>query len=317
MGIFLVRRLLQTVPVIAFVSIVVFLLMRLIPGDPAVVIAGPDAEREVLDALRAKLGLNEPLPVQYVVWLSHILRGDFGVSYSSGFPVSELLAKRFPATLELTLAALVIGVLLSFPLGIAAALHHRKRLDFGISVGTTVGLAVPEFWSGILMVIVFAVVLKWLPPGGRVPVLERPLAGLESLVLPAVTLALPVVAAQTRFVRAALLQVFREQYIQTAHAKGLRKTAVVLRHALRNALIPVVTVIGIQLGRLLGGAVLIETVFNWPGVGRLMVVALADRDYTVVQATLLVLVVTFSLINLTMDIVYGVLDPRIRQQGAT
>lgn len=317
MTVFVLRRLLQTVPVLAFASVVAFLVMRLIPGDPAVVIAGPDAEQEVREALREKLGLNEPLAVQYLIWLGYVLQGDFGVSYSSGFPVSELLLKRFPATLELTLAALVLGVLLSFPLGIAAALRHRRWLDLGISTGTTVGLAVPEFWSGILLVIAFAVVLKWLPPGGRVPLLEDPGGGLQSLVLPALTLAMPVVAAQTRFVRTALLAVLQERYIQTAHAKGLRNAAVVLRHALRNALIPVVTVIGIQLGRLLGGAVLIETVFNWPGVGRLMVVALNDRDYTVVQATLLVLVVTFSLINLLMDLVYGLLDPRIRQRGLT
>ena len=307
------RRLLQTIPVLVFISMVVFLTVHLIPGDPALVVAGPDAQPDAIEALREKMGLNEPLPVQYGIWMGQILQGDFGVSYTSKYPVARLISERLPATIELTVASLIIALLLSVPLGVVAALHHRTRIDIGISVGTTMGLAVPEFWSGLLFVIVFALLLNWFPPGGRIPFLEDPLGGLRSLTLPALTLALPVGAAQARFVRSALLEVLHEQYIQTAHAKGLPARTVVLSHALRNALIPVVTVVGIQLGKLLSGAVLVETIFGWPGVGRTMVTALADRDYTTVQGTLLVMVVLFSLVNLATDVLYGFLDPRIRR----
>lgn len=309
---FAARRAVETIPVLFITSLIIFLMIHLIPGDPAVVIVGPDAEPAVVEAVRKDLGLNEPLPIQYGIWLGHILRGDFGNTYSTHYPVGALLLQRLPATIELAGAALMLALLISVPLGVVAALRQRTRFDIVTSVVTTIGLAIPEFWSSILLVIVFAVWLGWLPPGGRVPLLENPLAAIPRLVLPAFALAVPVAAAQTRFVRAAVIETLNQPYIRTANAKGLRPRDVVYFHALRAALIPVATVVGIQLGRLLGGAVFIESIFNWPGIGRLLVVSLQAREYATVQGTLLVLVAAFALVNLAMDIVYGLLDPRIR-----
>lgn len=309
---YVIRRILQTVPVLVLTSAFVFLLLHLVPGDPALIMAGPDATPEVIEAVRKDLGLDQPLPVQYLKWIGHVLRGDLGKSLISGFPAWNLLCLALPATLELTIAALFMALLIAVPTGIIAAIRQRGSADLAISTFTAVGLALPNFWVGILLILLFALVLGWLPPAGRVEFARDPVLAVKHLLLPALTLAIPQSAIFSRFLKAAVVDVMREDYVRTARAKGLAERRVLTRHVIRNSLIPVVTVLGMQFGRLLGGAVIIESVFAWPGVGRLMLKAIGDRDYTVVQGGLLFLVMTFVLINLLTDLSYGLLDPRIR-----
>ena len=312
MGRYIIRRILLTIPTLILASMVIFLLLRLIPGDPASLVAGSDATPEQVQAVRRDLGLNRPLPVQYVEWLGRILRGDFGRSLIGKYDVWQQVKRAYPATIELTLAAALLALAVALPLGLLAALHPRSWLDRAISAFNALAIGVPNFWLGILLILIFALHFPILPPGGRVPLDEDAIAGLKSLVLPTVTLASGLAAVLTRFIRSAMLEVLSEDYVRTARAKGLRANAVVRRHALRNALIPVITVLGIQLGRLLGGAVIVEAVFAWPGMGRLVVQAITSRDYIVVQGTLLLLVTVFILINLLVDIAYGFIDPRVR-----
>jgi len=311
-GRYIIRRIILTIPTLILASMAIFLLLRLIPGDPVALIAGSDATPEQVQAVRRDLGLDRPLPVQYIEWLGRILRGDFGRSLIGKYDVWQQVKRAYPATIELTLAAALLALAIALPLGLLAALHPRSWLDRTISAFNAVAIGVPNFWLGILLILVFALHFPILPPGGRVPLNEDPIAGLKSLVLPTVTLASGLAAVLTRFIRSAMLEVLSEDYVRTARAKGLRANAVVRRHALRNALIPVVTVLGIQLGRLLGGAVIVEAVFAWPGMGRLVVQAITSRDYIVVQGTLLLLVTVFILINLLVDIAYGFIDPRVR-----
>ncbi len=312
MGRYIIRRILLTIPTLILASMAIFLLLRLIPGDPASLVAGSDATPEQVQAVRRDLGLDRPLPVQYVEWLSRILRGDFGRSLIGKYDVWQQVRRAYPATIELTLAAALLALAVALPLGLLAALHPRSWLDRAISAFNALAIGVPNFWLGILLILIFALHFPILPPGGRVPLDEDAIAGLKSLVLPTVTLASGLAAVLTRFIRSAMLEVLSEDYVRTARAKGLRANAVVRRHALRNALIPVITVLGIQLGRLLGGAVIVEAVFAWPGMGRLVVQAITSRDYIVVQGTLLLLVTVFILINLLVDIAYGFIDPRVR-----
>ncbi len=312
MGRYIIRRILLTIPTLILASMAIFLLLRLIPGDPASLVAGSDATPEQVQAVRRDLGLDRPLPVQYVEWLSRILRGDFGRSLIGKYDVWQQVRRAYPATIELTMAAALLALAIALPLGLLAALHPRSWLDRAISAFNALAIGVPNFWLGILLILIFALHFPILPPGGRVPLDEDAIAGLKSLVLPTVTLASGLAAVLTRFIRSAMLEVLSEDYVRTARAKGLRANAVVRRHALRNALIPVITVLGIQLGRLLGGAVIVEAVFAWPGMGRLVVQAITSRDYIVVQGTLLLLVTVFILINLLVDIAYGFIDPRVR-----
>jgi len=309
---YIFRRILQTIPVLVLTSFCVFLLLHLVPGDPALVLAGTDATADVIEAVRKDLGLDQPLPIQYLKWVEHVLRGDLGKSYVTKLPTWDLIMLKLPATLELTVTAFVLALLIAVPTGILAAVRQRRPTDLAISTFTAVGLAVPNFWVGILFILLFALALGWLPPGGRVEFGRAPLLALKHLILPALTLAIPQSAIFSRFLRAAVVDVSQEDYVRTARAKGVRERLVVSRHVVRNALIPVVTVLGMHFGRLLGGAVIIESVFAWPGVGRLMLQAIGDRDYTVVQGGLLLLVSTFVLINLLTDLSYGFLDPRIR-----
>ncbi len=309
---YIVRRLFSLVGVVIFSSVVVFLMIHLIPGDAAVALAGPDAEPQVVQALREKMGLTKPLYEQYFIWAAQVLRGDLGTSYVSQFPVSKMILDRLPATLELTFAALLISVLLAIPAGVIAALKQRKVFDLAVSVVTSTGLAVPEYWSGLLAILFFTVYLHWLPPGGRIVPTVDLVGWLKSLALPALTLAFPIAAMQARFVRTTMIEVMNEPYIMVARGKGLGSRRIVMTHALRNGLIPLITVVAIQMGRLLGGAILVESIYNWPGIGRLMVVAITQRDYSLVQATVLCMVILFSLINLLTDLFYGLIDPRIR-----
>jgi len=312
MLIFIFRRILQAVPVVVMASIGVFALLHLLPGDPAQVLAGPDTSPQTIEAIRQDLGLNEPLPVQYFVWVEHVLRGDFGRSLFNKIPVLTLMGQKLPATLELALAGEILTVLIGIPLGVLAAIYQRSKADWGITSLISLGLAIPNFWLGILLIILFAVTLGWLPPGGRGDFMRDPLAALKFIALPAITLALPAAMNLSRLTKASVLEVQYEDYVRTARAKGLNGRMVVVRHVLRNSLIPVITAVGLEFGRLLGGAIIVESVFGWPGVGTLMLTSINNRDYQVIQAGLLLLVGVFIIVNLLTDIAYGFLDPRIR-----
>jgi peptide/nickel transport system permease protein len=312
MASFVLRRLIQSLPVIFFSTFIVFMVIHLIPGDAATVLAGPNASAEALAAVRKDMGLDQPLLVQYVVWVGHVVQGDLGKSTLSGQPISRLLLARAPATIELTVAAMIISMVVAVPLGILSATHVRGRLEWLISTLQSLWLAIPNFWAGILAIIVFSLVLRWLPPGGRVADGNDLGNSIKSLILPATTLSLYLAAGLSRFIKFNLLEVFFDDFVRTARAKGLNDTAVMYRHALRNAMLPVITILGVQFAGLLGGTVIIESVFSWPGVGGLMLDGIANRDYAVVQGGLLLLVLLFILINLLVDLTYAVIDPRIR-----
>jgi len=312
LGAFLLRRLLQAIPVIFFSTFLVFLVIHLIPGDAAAVLAGPNATPATLEAIRKDMGLDQPLPVQYAVWIGHVFKGDLGNSTLSGQPIIKLLQARAPATLELTIAAMTMSILLAVPVGILSATHVRGKLEWFISTLQSLWLSIPNFWAGILAIILFSLVLRWLPPGGRVADGGNIGDSLKSLILPATTLSLYLAAGLSRFVKFNLLEVFFDDYVRTARAKGLSDTKVVYGHALRNAMLPVITILGVQFASLLGGAIIIESVFSWPGVGGMMLDGIANRDYAVVQGGLLLLVLIFVVINLLVDLTYAVLDPRLR-----
>jgi peptide/nickel transport system permease protein len=312
MGRYLLRRLLQSIPVIFFSTFLVFLVIHLIPGDAATVLAGPNATAETLAAVRTDMGLDQPLVVQYFVWVGHLLEGDLGRSTLSGQPIVKLLQARAPATIELTLAAMLMSLVIAVPLGILSATHVRGRLEWAISTIQSLWLAIPNFWAGILAIIVFSLILHWLPPGGRVADGSDLGGSIKSLILPATTLSLYLAAALSRFIKFNLLEVFFDDFVRTARAKGLSNAAVMYRHALRNAMLPVITILGVQFASLLGGTVIIESVFSWPGVGGLMLDGIANRDYAVVQGGLLLLVLLFMIINLLVDLTYALVDPRIR-----
>jgi peptide/nickel transport system permease protein len=285
---------------------IVFLAVRIVPGDPAAMMVGPGGTEADIAALRDRLGLDESIPVQYGRYLSDVARMDFGNSLWLNRPVGSEVASRVAATARLAAAAAVIGLAVSFPLGIIAALKRGSPLDGLISVLSLLGQSVPSFWLGIMLILVFARQLQILPSSGS--------SGWSHLVLPAVTLAMPLIGVLTRLIRSGLLDVLYEDYVRTARAKGLTPRVVLMRHAMRNMLIPVITVIGLQIGNLLGGAVIVETVFGWPGIGRLLVDAINQRDYPLVQVAILFITASFIFINLLVDLSYGLLDPRIRIQ---
>lgn len=300
---YVLRRLLGFLPMALGVTLAVFLVLHAIPGDTARLAAGADASEEDVAQIRANLGLDEPLYVQYAVYLRNLVGGDLGRSVRTQRPVIEEIGRTFPATLELAGAAMVIAIVIGIPLGIAAALRPGTALDYGVTAFSVFGISMPGFFLGLLLMVVFASQLQWLPPTGR--------GTLAHLVMPAFTLGLPYVATFARLTRSNMLDVLSEDYVRTARSKGLTRTAVVYKHALLNAAIPLVTVLGIYLGRLLGGAVIVETVFAWPGLGRYMVDAIVQRDLWVVQGTILVFAMSVLLVNLLVDVLYGFLDPRI------
>jgi peptide/nickel transport system permease protein len=313
---YLTRRLLALVPVLAGASVVVFLVLHLSPGDPAEIMLGSQATQEDLARLRAELGLTEPLPVQYVRWLGHVLQGDLGRSIWTKRPVLGEVLGRFRATLLLTGSALLLSTVGGILLGIASATRRNSFLDRVSAVVSLFGASMPVFWLGIVLMVAFSLWLGWLPASG----MFAPYGGgdvgdlLAHLVMPAVTLAAASTAIVARLTRSSMLEVLGQDYIRTARSKGVVEGAVVVRHGLWNALMPIVTVIGVQAGYLLGGAVLTETVFAWPGVGTLMVQGILARDFPLVQGCVLVIALTFALINLGVDLLYGYLDPRIRYE---
>jgi peptide/nickel transport system permease protein len=311
-GKYILRRLLQAIPVIFFSTFMVFMIIHLIPGDAAAVLAGPNATPEALAAIRQEMGLDQPLLVQYAVWVGHLVQGDLGKSTLSGQPIIKLLQARAPATIQLTIAAMTISILIAIPLGILSATHVRGRLEWFISTIQSLWLAIPNFWAGILAIILFSLILRWLPPGGRVADGNNIGDSIKSLILPATTLGLALSASLSRFVKFNLLEVFFDDFVRTARAKGLNENRVIYGHALRNAMLPVITILGVQFASLLGGTIIIESVFSWPGVGGLMLDGIANRDYAVVQGGLLLLVILFIVINLLVDLTYAIIDPRIR-----
>jgi peptide/nickel transport system permease protein len=308
------RRVLQMIPALFIVSVVVFMTIHLIPGDPAKNIAGPNATDVQLEALTRKFGLDQPLWKQYVIWLRNALTGDMGYSYINNYPVNKMIAQRVPATLELAIAAALIAMLISFPLGILSALRQGTAIDFASTVFSALSFAVPAFWLAILMILVFSLQLKWLPPSGRPDFGEQPVEHIKALIMPALTLGIAMAAKIARYLRSSMLEVLDQDYVRTARAKGLRERLVTSRHVVRNALIPVITVLGLQTGDLLSGAIIVESVFAWPGVGRLTVQAIGWRDYALLQADVLYIVMAFMIVNLLTDLTYGFIDPRIHYE---
>lgn len=309
---YILRRLLQTVPVLLLFSIVVFTVLRLVPGDPALVMLGREATPEAVAVIRKEMGLDQPIVVQYGIWLRDIVRGDLGVSWRSKQSVESLILRRFPATIQLTFGAMLIGVAVALPLGVLSGLRPHSLFDSLASGFSLLGLAIPGFWLGLMLLLTLSVELRWLPPSGYVPLSEDPTANLKHLILPAITLGVGLAAPLARFVRSGMLDVMGTDYIRTSRAKGLPERLVVLRYALRNGLLSVVTVFGLEFGSLLGGAVITESVFNWPGIGTLLLTAITQRDYAMVQGTVLFISVVFIVVNLIVDVSYGYLDPRIR-----
>ncbi|ADW21135.1 MULTISPECIES: ABC transporter permease [Thermus] len=331
---YVLRRLLGLVPVLFGITLLVFLFLQLIPGDPAQAILGERGTPEQLAALREKLGLNKPLYVQYLTFVKNILTGDLGTSAVSTIPVAEELKRRWPATFELALAATLVAVIFGIPVGILAAVRKNSLLDTLSMSLSLVGVSMPVFWLGLLLVYLFAVNLHWLPTGGRLStdlaIDFRPITGflvldgmlalkpevlmdaLRHLILPALTLGTIPLAILTRITRSAMLEVLSQDYVRTARAKGLAERQVILKHALKNALLPVVTIVGLQFGTLLGGAILTETIFSWPGIGSYIYEGILNRDYPVVQAGVLVVATVFVLVNLLVDLSYALLDPRIQ-----
>ena len=304
---FVLRRLLLAVPVLLGVVFVVMLTVDLLPGDAVTLMLGEHATKDAVAKLRDHLGLDKPFLVRYLEYVGRVVRGDLGRSIQQNRPVSDELADAWPATLELTIAALVLAAVAGIVAGVASAVWPNSIFDALARLGSLFGLSMPIFWTGLVLIVIFSLWLNWLPVGGA--------GSLNHLVLPAVTLALPSVAMIARMTRAAVLDVLREDYVRTARAKGVGEFWVLARHALRNAFIPILTLLGLQSGQLMGGAVLTETVFAWPGLGRLMVKAIFARDYILLQGAVLVFALAFVVINLLVDLSYGWLDPRIGRQG--
>ncbi|MFG1905962.1 nickel ABC transporter permease [Kribbella sp. NPDC048928] len=307
MGAYVVRRLFFSLFVLWGAVTIIFVVLRLVPGDPAYIMLGPDADQAQVAALRAQLGLDQSLIQQYATYLTNVVHLDFGESFRLNADSMSLVLQRVPATIQLATAALLLSLLIGLPLGVVAALRAHTWVDRTISVFSLMGQSTPSFWLGIVLILVFARGLKVLPSAGS--------GSWAHLVLPTITLALPFLAILVRLTRSGLLEVVHEGYVQTARAKGLGEGIVILVHAMRNALIPIVTVVGLQFGALLGGTVIVETVFAWPGVGRLLIDSIGRRDYGVVQASILLVATIFVLINLLVDLVYGFLDPRVRLAG--
>jgi peptide/nickel transport system permease protein len=306
------RRLLATVPVLGVVAVAVFGLLHVTPGDPAVIIAGDYATAEDVARIRSRLGLDRPFLTQIEIWLSNVVRGDLGTSIFSGLPVATLIGQRAAATAALTLLAMLISVGVGVPLGVLAAWRTGSWIDRAVMVAAVAGFSMPVFWLGFVLVYAFAITVPWLPVQGYQPLASGPGPFLRHLILPAVTLSVVYMALIARMTRASMLGVLSEDYIRTAFAKGLAPWRVLVRHALKNASLPVVTVIGVGFALLIGGAVVTESVFALPGLGRLTVDAIVRRDYPVIQGVILVVSAVYVLINLVVDLLYVVLDPRIR-----
>lgn len=304
---YIIKRILLLIPIVLGVVTLVFFLVHLIPGDPVEVMLGEQAQAADKEMLRKELRLDRPLMEQYRFYLQDLLRGDLGRSIHSRKPVLTLVARRFPATLLLTLAAMIVAIVIAIPIGILSATKQYSLIDNGSMFLALLGISMPNFWLGPLLILLFSIRLGWLPVSG--------MGGVENLILPSITLGTALAAILTRMTRASVLEVIREQYIVTARAKGLAEKRVLFKHALKNALIPVITILGLQFGALLSGSIITETIFSWPGVGRLVIQAVNQRDYPLIQGCVLFIALSYVLVNLVTDLFYSVADPRIRVGG--
>ncbi len=314
MGTFIIRRLMQTVVVLIVVSFFAFLLLHLIPGDPVVTMLGQEASQAQIDALRTELGLDRPFMVQYVNWLFNVVQGNFGKSIIYSEKVTDLIITRLPITFHLGFIALILSTIISIPAGVISAVRRGGLVDSFITVSANLGMAIPLFWLGILGVYFFSLKLGWLPVQGYTSPFSDLWLNTRQIIMPAICLAVVPLASLARQTRSSMLEVIRQDYIRTARSKGLKERAIITGHALKNAIIPVITLIGIQLRNLVGGSVLVETVFNIPGIGRLMVRAVFDKDFLVVQGCIVMIALVVALANLLVDISYGYFDPRIRYE---
>ncbi len=317
MRVYLAKRVALFIPTLILVTAFVFLILRIVPGDPAIMLLqGADADEEYtleeLNAMRAKLGTDRPMYIQYGDWVWKMLRLDFGSSYFYNNPVSEQLVKRFPITLELTVLATLLASVVAVPLGVVSAIKQDTLGDYAARIITIAGIALPNFWVAIMLIFLLVMWFNWLPPLGYANLWERPLTNLQQLIFPAIALGFSNMAFIARVTRSAMLEVFREDYIRTARSKGLGESAVIYRHALKNALLPVVTVSGYEFGRLIGGTVIIEVIFSVPGVGRLLIDSIFHRDFPMIQAIVMIIAVMVLALNVALDLVYAWLNPRIR-----
>jgi len=315
---YIVQRVWQLIPVLILVSIAVFLLVRLIPGDPVLVMMGVDAEDRVrisdaqYQVMQQQLGLDRPIYVQYFNWVSRIVQGDMGSSLRSRRPIFEVIFERYPATIYLAVLALLTGIVIAIPAGVIAAIRQNTGADYAAMGFALWGIAMPNFWLALMLIVVFSLHLGWLPSIGYANPLEAPLRFLQHACLPAIVMGTDLAAPLTRYIRAEMLEQLKQDYVRTAWAKGLPGRMVIVRHALKNSLIAAVTVVGLQTARLLGGSTIVETVFSWPGIGRLLIEGIYSRDYPIVQGSVLLIAVTYVFINLFVDIAYKWLDPRIK-----
>lgn len=334
MASFIIRRLIALIPVMCIVLVIVFSLVRLIPGDPAVTLLGPGATKEQIDALRAQLDLDQPVVLQFANYVFGLLKGDLGFSLKSGLPVTGEILTRLPATIELSVLAVIVAIIFGIPIGVLSAVRPNSIFDHVTRVVSLVGVSMPAFLLALILQLIFATYLGWLPVSGRMSsfltvetvtgfaVLDGIITGnfaaawsaVQHLILPTAVLASFLAATLGRFVRNTMLDVMGEDFIRTARAKGVRRSSVVLNHGLRNSLLPAITVIGLKFAEMLGGAILTETIFAWPGIGRYMFEAIKNRDYPVIQGTTLVFALMFVLTSIIVDLLYGVLDPRIRRK---
>jgi peptide/nickel transport system permease protein len=312
LGLYIARRLAALVPTLLVVSVLIFSLQRLLPGDPALALAGEEHDARVVEAIRVKYHLDQPVAVQYAIWLGNVVQGDFGQSLRSRIPVSELLASKLPVTMELAGFSMLIALLLGIPAGVISATRKGTPMDVTANLVALSGLSVPHFWLGIMLILLFAVRLGWLPASGYVPPWEDPLKNLATILLPSFVLGTGVAGVLMRHTRSAMLQTLDADYVRTARAKSVPERLVVLKHALRNALIPIITLGAIEFGRLLSGAVLTEQIFAIPGFGKLLVDGVFNRDYAVVQAVVLVSAALYLALNLLADVLYFFANPRLR-----
>jgi len=309
---FLLKSFLQLIPTLFIASIIIFAIIVLSPGDPVAMLLGPEATEEQIQVEQERLGLHKPIVVRYAVWLSDISQLKLGYSIINGRPVAELISKAFPKTLQLAVLSLLVSVFFGFIFGVVSALKPNSKLDTFITSLSSVALAIPNFWLGLMMILIFSVRLRWLPPSGTGEIEGSYILNMKYLLMPVISIAIPQIAVFARYMRSAMVDVLSTDYIRAARAKGLFETRVISHHALRNAMIPVITIIGIQFGRLLAGAVITEAVFAYSGIGRLILVSIMNRDYPVVQSSLMLVVVIFIITNLLVDLSYGILDPRVR-----
>jgi peptide/nickel transport system permease protein len=309
---YLLRRAGTTLLVLAGVSMLTFAIVPLLPGSPARVMLGVQATPEAVQALERRMGLDRPIALQYLTWIGGVLRGDFGSSLISRQPIRPEIARRLPASLLLATAALIVGLAIALPAGFAAALRPGSGRDAAISVASQLGVSIPDFWLGILLVVAFSETLGWLPSSGYRPLGDGIVPFLRHLILPALTAGIVSGAIMTRFVRSALLEVIGQDFVRTAHAKGIRPGAVLRKHVLRNAAIPIVTIVGLQMATLLSAVVVVEIIFAWPGLGQLALTATLQRDYPALQAAVLLSAIIFTTVNLLVDLSYSLLDPRVR-----